>query len=1044
MDTSKFVVLEASAGSGKTHNLAKRYISLLLNFDSSVTKPPLNNILALTFTNKATIEMKERIIKYLKKISLGQDVKDVLTAVNLPKTKIPSNANIVVNNIINNFDHFNVRTIDSFINLIIKACALKLGVSPNYKILDSYEEYIDYSIDVFLDKSFSDDKVKEVLDTFFEQYTIDNTSSWNIRGNISRTFKKLYKKEITKKIVEIKKKVKYSEELFKLNSAFIEICKKVLEIENIPKFIGGRIKLQKYASDIVSKKKSLFDDNITSFFAKDEVPYVTTLPQEQHSTKLEEVFVKGKTIIQKFMEFKAKHFYDNYIKMFDSILKEFETRAKLDSVMFLQDINKQVSKVFYEQELAPEIYLSLSNNFTDFLIDEFQDTNQIQWQTLKLIVEENLSKGGSFFYVGDKKQAIYGFRGGDYKIFDVPRKEFYNYAPKLTVLDTNYRSCKAIVDFNNKVYSQDNIANLLNYIGRDKNLKDVSKYCEGIVEVFKDSEQKCNTQESGYVEIAYKEYGEDDDFDDLVKQYLYETIDDVLKRFSKKDITIICRKNDEIEKIGRWLLEKGIDIESFQTLNIINSQIIKELFSSLQFFNMPTDNVSFVSFITSDMFLRVTGLSKEEIFKFITDNSLETSNNINLYIKFRKKYPNLWQDYIEDFFNRVGFVAVYEMVVSLISKYKIIENFREHINIIYRFLEIVCDFEKDNQGLQNFIDFFNDFENNEKNEKFFIKVPSSNAIKITTIHKSKGLEYNVVIMPYFYIEQPKEDNIFSIEKEDEISFLSINREMPNYSQELKDIYYEKYFKNISDELNCLYVSTTRAVCEFYALISHKKTKSGNKKSYVEMFIDENNRKFGGKGKIKAKTSDEDEEVIKNIEIIPTKLQDIVDIINDSSIEIYGKKHKDILLNGKIIHYALSQIETFNLQNLQSKIEKAIENTQLVYPDQDFTIFKEKILSLLSNKDIASLFDERNIVFNEKEYVDKFGNTIRTDKIIIKQKEVCIVDFKSSIYDKEYINNQMKNYIDILKDIYADKKVCCCIVDIENEKLCNFYTDTGIE
>lgn len=1043
MDTSKFVVLEASAGSGKTHNLAKRYISLLLNFDSSKTNPPLNNILALTFTNKATIEMKERIIKYLKKISLGQDVKDVLTAVNIPKTKIPSNADIVVNYIINNFDHFNVRTIDSFINLIIKACALKLGVSPNYEILDSYEDYIDYSTDVFLDKSFSDEKVKEVLDVFFEQYIIDNTSSWSIRGNILETFKKLYKKEITKKIVEIKKKVKYSEELSKLNNAFIEICKKVLEIENIPKFIGGRIKLQKYANDIVSKKKSLFDDNITSFFAKKEVPYVPTLPQEQHSAKLEDVFLKGKSIILAFMEFKAKHFYDNYIKMFDSILKEFEIRAKLDSVMFLQDINKQVSKVFYEQDLAPEIYLSLSNNFTDFLIDEFQDTNQTQWQTLKLIVEENLSKGGSFFYVGDKKQAIYGFRGGDYKIFDVPRIEFANYFPQLTVLDTNYRSCKAIVDFNNKLYSQDNIVKLLNYIGNDKDLEDIKKYCEGIIEVFKDSEQKCNTQESGYVEIAYKEYSEQDNVDEIVKQYLYETIDDVIKRFSKKDITIICRKNKEIEKVSRWLLEKKIDIESFQTLNIVNSQIIKELFSILQFLNMPTDNISFVSFITSEIFLKITGLKKEDMFKFITDNSLETVNNNNLYIKFRKAYPKVWQDYIEDFFDRAGFVAVYEMAVSLISKYKVIENFKEYSNVIYRFLEIICDFEKTNQGLQNFIDYFNDFEKNEKNEKFFIKVPSSDAIKITTIHKSKGLEYNVVIMPYFYIQQVgKTDNIFPVENEQEVSFLNIKQTMAGYSQYLKDIYYEKYFKDISNELNGLYVSTTRAIFEFYALITHKNTKTGSKKNYIEMFIDEHTRCFGVKGKAKSKSRNDDEEIVKNMEITSTKLQDIVDIINDSSLEIYGKKHKDILLNGKIIHYALSQIETFNSENLQNKIENAIESTQVVYPDQNLKIFKEKLLSLLSNKDIASLFDERNIVFNEKEYVDKFGNTVRTDKIIIKQKEVCVVDFKSSIYDKEYINNQMKKYIEILKEIYTDKEVTCCIVDIENEKLHDF--NTGIE
>ncbi len=1040
MDTSKFVVLEASAGSGKTHNLAKRYISLLLDFDSSKTKPPLSNILALTFTNKATIEMKERIIKYLKKISLGQDVKDVLTAVNIPKTKIPSNADIVVNYIINNFDHFNVRTIDSFINLIIKACALKLGVSPNYEILDSYEDYIDYSTDVFLDKSFSDEKVKEVLDAFFEQYIIDNTSSWSIRGNILETFKKLYKKEITKKIVEIKKKVKYFEELPKLNNVFVGVCKKILETKQLEKISYS--KYVTYINKVVFGEKSLFTEDISTYCYKDEYPYLKSALPDKRNSDLEQLYFKAKDIISSFMEFKAKHFYDNYIKMFDSILKEFEIRAKLDSVMFLQDINKQVSKVFYEQDLAPEIYLSLSNNFTDFLIDEFQDTNQTQWQTLKLIVEENLSKGGSFFYVGDKKQAIYGFRGGDYKIFDVPRIEFANYSPKLTVLDTNYRSCKAIVDFNNKLYSQDNIVRLLNYIGSDKKLEDIKKYCEGIVEVFKDSEQKCNNQESGYVEIAYKEYSEEDDIDEVVKQYLYETIDDVTKRFSKKDITIICRKNKEIEKIGRWLLEKDIDIESFQTLNIINSQIIKELFSILQFLNMPTDNISFVSFITSEIFLKITGLKKEDMFKFITDNSLETVNN-NLYIKFRKAYPKVWQDYIEDFFDRAGFVAVYEMVVSLISKYKVMENFKEYSNVIYRFLEIICDFEKTNQGLQNFIDYFNDFEKNEKNEKFFIKVPSSDAIKITTIHKSKGLEYNVVIMPYFYIQQDgKTDNIFPVENEQEVSFLNIKQTMTGYSQYLKDIYYEKYFKDISNELNGLYVSTTRAIFEFYALITHKNTKTGSKKSYIEMFIDEHTRCFGVKGKAKSKSRNDDEEIVKNMEITSTKLQDIVDIINDSSLEIYGKKHKDILLNGKIIHYALSQIETFNFGNLQSKIEKAVENTQLVYPDQDLKIFKEKLLSLLSNKEIASLFDERNIVFNEKEYVDKFGNTVRTDKIIIKPKEVCVVDFKSSIYDKEYINNQMKKYIEILKEIYTDKEVTCCIVDIENEKLHDF--NTGIE
>ena len=1037
---SNFISLEASAGSGKTHNLAKRYISLLLDFDSSKNKPPLNNILALTFANKATVEMKERIIKYLKKMSLKQDVKDVLTAVNISKSKIPANAYMAVNDIIKNFDHFNVRTIDSFINLIIKACALKLEVSPNYKIVDTYEDYIDYSIDAFLDKSFEDDKVRTVLDSFFEQYNIDGSSSWNIRKNIFDTFKKLYKKEIIKKISEGGKNTKYFEGISKINSKFINLCKDILTIDRLDEYT--RTKIKDYAQKIVSGEKTLFKDDITSFFANEDIKYKKEFLPGKRNAKLDECFKKGKAVICEFMEFRAKHFYDNYIKMFDPILDEFDKRAKIDSVMFLQDINKQVAKVFYEENLAPEIYLSLSNNFTDFLIDEFQDTNQLQWQTLKLIVEENLSKGGSFFYVGDKKQAIYGFRGGDYKIFDVPRLEFKKYNQQDEFLDTNYRSCKAIVDFNNQLYCRENIIKLLNAFGKEKNLNNIDKYCKGIIEVFKNSQQKCNKKETGYVEVSYKEYSAGEDVDEIVKQYLYDTIEDINKRFLNKDITIICRTNDEIKKIGEWLLEKNIEIESFQTLNIVNSQIIKELFSILQFLNMPIDNVSFISFITSSVFLKATGLTKEDILKFISENMIGERKIGSIYMTFREKYFEVWENYIEEFFNRAGFVAVYEMVVSLISKYKVLDNFKEYSNIIYRFLEVVCDFEKNNQGLGNFIDYFTSFAKKEKdgkNDKFFIKIPSSNAIKITTMHKSKGLEFNVVIIPYFYIKQlGSNDNTFPVENEDEVSFLRITKNMTTYSEYLKDIYYEKHFKNMSDELNGLYVSTTRAICEFYGLILHKKE---TKESVIEVLVDKDKRIFGKKEKINIKSKDEDEEKVNDIEITSTQLEDIVDIINSSSTEIYGKKHKDVLLKGKIIHYALSQITTFNLNNLQNVVEQAVTETQNMFPEQSIDWLKDKITNLLSNKDIAVLFDEGNVVFNEKEYVDGFGNTIRLDKIILKQDSVIVADFKNSIYDKDYINKQMKKYVETIKEIYPEKKICCYVVDVENVILYEFNNGT---
>ena len=147
------------------------------------------------------------------------------------------------------------------------------------------------------------------------------------------------------------------------------------------------------------------------------------------------------------------------------------------------------------------------------------------------------------------------------------------------------------------------------------------------------------------------------------------------------------------------------------------------------------------------------------------------------------------------------------------------------------------------------------------------------------------------------------------------------------------------------------------------------------------------------------------------------------------------------MKGKIIHYALSQITTFNLNNLQNVVEQAVTETQNMFPEQSIDWLKDKITNLLSNKDIAVLFDEGNVVFNEKEYVDGFGNTIRLDKIILKQDSVIVADFKNSIYDKEYINRQMEKYVETIKEIYPEKKICCYVVDVENVILYEFNNGT---
>ena len=474
-------------------------------------------------------------------------------------------------------------------------------------------------------------------------------------------------------------------------------------------------------------------------------------------------------------------------------------------------------------------------------------------------------------------------------------------------------------------------------------------------------------------------------------------------------------------------MEKNINIESFKTLNITNSNIVKELFSTLQFFNSPIDNLSFASFITSSFFLKQTNLSKQEMLIFIYNNSGKTA----LYTEFRKTYPEIWKQWIEEFFNSVGFIAVYEFTVSIISKFKIMENFKQYSNVLLTFLDVISDFETQKQGLQSFIDYFNDYDKNKSNEKFFIKVPSGNAVKIMTIHKAKGLQFKVVIMPYFYIKDVAPSNLFCIDNNNEFYFMNIKKDFIAYSNKLKDFYYKTYFKNLSDELNVLYVATTRAIYEFYAFIVQPENDNG-KKEFINEFVKEDVRIIG--------TRDINYNLNKNnkqnntIILNPDEIEDIVDVISDSATEIYGRKNKDMLLKGQIIHYALSLIYTFDNTDFNSVIKDCIEKTAVMYPNEDISWLPKILTDLLLNNNISCFFDKVNKVFNEKEFVDKFGNTIRIDKLVIKKDGIDIIDFKSSIYDKKSIKKQIKNYFYILREIYEDKKINLFVVDIEKNEV----------
>ncbi len=218
---------------------------------------------------------------------------------------------------------------------------------------------------------------------------------------------------------------------------------------------------------------------------------------------------------------------------------------------------------------------------------------------------------------------------------------------------------------------------------------------------------------------------------------------------------------------------------------------------------------------------------------------------------------------------------------------------------------------------------------------------------------------------------------------------------------------------------------TRAVCEFYGLIMQE---SGKKRTPINKLLPDDLRKSGEKKKYSPAIKKED--VVK--EIFVTQMKDFTEIISESAMEIYGKEREDILLKGKIIHYALSLILTYKKENIENEIQKTLSSAALKYPNENISWLESSLKKILSDNAISAFFDVSKNVYNEKEFVDSSGNTLRIDKLVTdkENKKISIVDFKTSIYDAELIKKQMQKYLSVVRDFYPGKEVCCFVVNIE--------------
>ena len=588
------------------------------------------------------------------------------------------------------------------------------------------------------------------------------------------------------------------------------------------------------------------------------------------------------------------------------------------------------------------------------------------------------------------------------------RSELGSYPFIREELNSNYRSQKVIVDFNNQVFSQDNLRCF--FENQTQALVDE----EGILEIFSAAPQNSIVADNqGLVQAEFNSFS---------REKLIDLTRKLCSRFKLSEIAILVRKNEQVQLISSWLLEAGIAVESDKTLDIRNNPYIKELMALMQFLNSPIDNLSFASFILGKIFSSASGVTQEQMRDFIFAVKLNSKKErVYLYREFSRTFPEIWEKYFQKLFKHVGFVPVYEMAVTIFDNFSIDKNFPQAQGFFLKFLEAIKERQQEDCGIGDFLVYLA----NASADQMYVEASSNEAVKILTVHKAKGLEFQAVIVPFLEIVV-KPQNQLVIEENDALSLWRIKRRYADFSKRLALLYRQEYSKALLDELNNIYVCLTRAKDELYLFVPEKAEGQTNLARFLFKGED---LKLGQEVKLDLK----DEKVI-SLSVGISEHRDWVGLLkeefgSENELRFYHKKR-----SGEYAHKILSRIGNLWQKDLDQAYREACDAAMPGFSAlEDKVKVEVQVKAVLSKKELQKFFiSEKAQVLTEQEIVNKDGRSSRIDRLMIFPDEAWIIDYKSS--EDEGDGDQKKQvigYMDLLKGLYPEHKIRGFIIYLDS-------------
>ncbi len=1051
-------IYKASAGSGKTHTLTRDYI--LLAFD----KPHyFMNILAVTFTNKAAGEMKNRIIEQLFILSNNPKKSDYLNDI---KNKFNFNTKLIKNNalkllkyILHNYTFFNISTIDSFVQKIIRSFSFELQIPSSYNLEMDVDKVVKDLTDELISKIDENKKLQKWL-TYYAFDRISNSEKWDFRKNLIDFSKQLFQEDFYSKF----DKINTSKQSLNENiTSLLESCNKIIySYKNFfdEKFSKGIEIIQKSNIESLNIRKIQYLLNIFLNYDYD-LKINKTLNKaiennnwwndkisDKIKSQLQSTIDKLKNILEKLFSYKEKNGKNYYSALLikkniydfgilndvNNLLPDY--RAK-NNFLIISDLSILLKKLIGNND-APFIYEKIGNKLKNIMIDEFQDTSEFQWFNFKPLINNSLALNNYNLIVGDLKQSIYRWRNGNWELLQYRIKnEIPNNFIKEVNLDTNWRSNKEIVEFNNSLFS------VLPKIMQNKANEEISNcdFYEGIDDIIRESYKKVDQKvakknnKNGFIKLKFYKKN---DWKDLVNQEIPELISDLLKKYNPGDIAILVRTNNEANEIMQILLDsiakeqdenKKYNVLSAESLLLTNSMGVRILIKALKFILNQNQTIHLIEIITD-----YKRLNNEKI----NDDLFKNSKNLE---DIKKYLPEKFFESLSEFIN----YSLFELVEKLVSIFKL-DKFSSEIPFIRSFQEKISEFiSRFGSDIAGFLEFWT-----EKAHSFSVELSEvKDAIQIMTVHKAKGLSFPVVILPYINWKLKSSHNTILWTNTKNTPFEKTPFIPLNFNNDMKYSHFQKTYSkeliySFMDNLNILYVAFTRAKNSIYgfskitnkitgntisdnlfiALKNNDKLKN-NKLKNLSQFLNTKNFIFEmGEEKEDKKLyqddkTDEKTEILKLTEYPAHDWTDNIAIISHSEdlIAETVETRRNAIKHGIIMHDILNNIQ--NPDNVDKIVKKYAEKGKL--SEFDVNEILNDFKRIFNNIEVKNWFNSSWKVFSEKEILTKYGITKIPDRVISNHKEIKVIDYKFGNKRSEH-KWQVKYYIKLLKEIYPDKKI----------------------